>query len=75
MDAERTESALPDPMEQLEREQARWRELDALLRRLLSRLTYAAEGRNASLDGVLGGIRMATRNPLDEQRIQPLLDA
>ncbi|BFI97214.1 MAG: hypothetical protein RSP_27240 [Rhodanobacter sp.] len=75
MDAERNESTPPDAIEQLEREQARWRDMDALLRRLLSRLTYAAEGRNAGLDGVLGSIRLATRNTLDAQRVQPLLDA
>ena len=70
MEADRTESVHPDAIELLEREQARWRDLEALLRRLLSRLTYAAEGRNAGLDGVLGSIRLATRNTLDEQRIR-----
>lgn len=74
MDTLRTEPAATDAAEMLEREQARWRDLDALLRRLLSRLTYAAEGRNAGLDGVLGNIRLATRNTLDEQHILPLLD-
>ncbi|MBD8873484.1 GGDEF domain-containing protein [Rhodanobacter sp. DHB23] len=75
MAADHSESAPYDALVLLEREQERWRDLDALLRRLLSRLTYAAEGRNAGLDTVLGDLRLATRNTLDEERLAPLLDA
>ncbi|MBD8881513.1 diguanylate cyclase [Rhodanobacter sp. 7MK24] len=75
MASDHPDSAIPDAIEMFERERERWREIDALLRRLLSRLTYAAEGRNIGLDAVLSDIRLATRNTFDEQRLTPLLDA
>ncbi|MDE3071647.1 MAG: diguanylate cyclase [Pseudomonadota bacterium] len=62
-----------EAVEQLERAQARWSLIDALLRRLASRLTYAAEGRSPRLDGTLADIRQQLREPLAEEAIEPLL--
>jgi len=68
--------ALGTPQEvidELERAQARWSGIDALLRRLITRLTYAAEGHAAPLDHTLGKIRMQMRESPDERLIGQLL--
>lgn len=69
------DSSQSDVIKQIEAQEAQWRHVDALLRRLLSRLTYAAEGRTARLDAALGELRAAARQPMDEARIAPLMDA
>lgn len=69
------DSSQSDVIKQIEEQEAQWRHVDALLRRLLSRLTYAAEGRTAQLDTALGDLRTAARQPMDEARITPLMDA
>lgn len=68
------QSAL-DALQGFERHEAQWHRIDALLRRLIGRLTYVAEGRGPVLDATLKHLRRATRDPLDEPHIQPLLDA
>ncbi|MDE2157034.1 MAG: GGDEF domain-containing protein [Xanthomonadaceae bacterium] len=62
-----------EAVDQLERAQTRWSLIDSLLRRLASRLTYAAEGRSPRLDGTLADIRQQMREPLDEDALEPLL--
>ncbi len=62
-----------EAVEQLERSQARWSLIDVLLRRLATRLTYAADGRTAELDGTLGELRRQLREPLDESVLESLL--
>lgn len=68
-------SSDPNVIKQIEEQEAQWRHVDALLRRLLSRLTYAAEGRTAQLDATLDDLRAAARQPMDEARITPLMNA
>ncbi|MGN6740221.1 GGDEF domain-containing protein [Dyella sp.] len=60
-------------IEQLERSEARWLRLDSLLRRLVTRLTYAADGRAAALDASLGDIRRQVRDVVDEPGLEALL--
>ncbi len=60
-------------IEQLERSEARWLRLDALLRRLVTRLTYAADGRAVALDASLGNIRRQVRDAVDEPGLEALL--
>lgn len=75
MEAPQTISSPQEALDQLERSQARWSNLDALLRRLVTRLTYAADGRLPTLDATLATIRMQVREPLEEERLEPLLSA
>lgn len=75
MDRSQPPRSALDALQELEQRETRWRHIDALLRRLIGRLTYAAEGRSRTLDTTLKHLRRATRDPLDEQAIQPLLDA
>jgi diguanylate cyclase len=58
---------------QLELAQAHWSHIDILLRRLASRLTYAADGRTAALDTALTEFRRRLREPLDEPALESLL--
>lgn len=60
-------------IEQLERSEARWLRLDSLLRRLVTRLTYAADGRADALDASLGNIRRQVRDAVDEPGLEALL--
>ncbi len=66
-------AAPPEAVGQLERAQARWSLIDVLLRRLATRLTYAADGRTAELDATLGDLRQKLRDPLDEPTLELLL--
>ena len=61
-------------LDELEREQVRWSGIETLLRRLITRLTYAAEGHAASLDQTLGKIRSRIKDSPDELLIEQLLN-
>jgi diguanylate cyclase len=73
MEASPPRSATHDVLERLERSETRWSRLDVLLRRLVTHLTYAADGRTTGLDRTLATIRRGVRDPLDEQELEPLL--
>lgn len=62
-----------EAIDELERAGAQWSRIDALLRRLVTRLTYAAEGHAPVLDVTLGAIRTRVRAALDERTIEQLL--
>ncbi len=66
-------SASPETIDGLERAQARWSLVDALLRRLATRLTYAADGRTTELDATLDEVRRRLREPTDEPSLELLL--
>ena len=71
-----TRQSVPSPKEtigQLELAQAHWSHIDTLLRRLASRLTYAADGRTATLDTALTEFRRQLREPLDGPALESLL--
>jgi diguanylate cyclase len=74
MDVSRTARSPQETIDQLRQDETRWLRVDVLLRRLTSRLTYAADGRTEQLDTVLDAIRRRVREPLDEQAIEPLLE-
>ncbi|MEO8779666.1 MAG: GGDEF domain-containing protein [Rhodanobacter sp.] len=65
--------APPEASGQLERAQAGWVLIDSLLRRLATRLTYAADGRTAALDVTLRDLRGKLRDTLDEPALELLL--
>ena len=60
-------------IDELEHAQARWSGIDTLLRRLITRLTYAAEGHDSPLDQTLGKIRTTMKESPDERLIEQLL--
>lgn len=65
--------ASPQTVEQLERACEGWLRVDSLLRRLCSRLTYAADGRTGALDSTLGELRQRLRESLEESELESLL--
>lgn len=73
MDARPTTRSHQEAVDLLEQSEARWSRLDALLRRLVTRLTYAADGRAQELDQTLADIRRQVRDPLDEEALEPML--
>ncbi|MEO8809383.1 MAG: GGDEF domain-containing protein [Rhodanobacter sp.] len=73
MKSGQTVIAPPETAEQLERARERWSLIDALLRRLATRLTYAADGRTPELDQTLGDLRRQLREPLGEPALESLL--
>lgn len=60
-------------IDELEHAQARWSGIETLLRRLITRLTYAAEGHDTPLDHTLGKIRTTMKESPDERLIEQLL--
>lgn len=73
MDTQGSIVASSQTVEQLERACEGWRRVDNLLRRLCSRLTYAAEGRAGILDATLSELRQRLREPLEEAALESLL--
>ncbi len=74
MKSHHTADPTQDAIEQLERAEQCWLRIDTLLRRLVTRLTYAAEGRLPQLDTTLGSIRTQVRKRMDEKALEPLLN-
>ncbi|MEO6801322.1 MAG: GGDEF domain-containing protein [Rhodanobacter sp.] len=75
MNTEQSETTRPGAIEHVERTQASWSLIDTLLRRLATRLTYAADGRTTELDETLDVLRRQLREPLDEPALESLLAA
>lgn len=63
-----------EAVERLKRAERRWALIDALLRRLSTCLSNAADGRTAALDSVLAELRQQLREPLDRESLETLLD-
>ncbi len=62
-------------LEELEEKEKAWGETEALLRRLATRLTLAADHRDPELDRLLETLRQALRNERNPQRLQKLVEA
>jgi diguanylate cyclase len=73
MDTQGSIAASSRTVEQLERACEGWLRVDNLLRRLCSRLIYAAEGRAGMLDATLRELRQRLREPLEEAALESLL--
>jgi diguanylate cyclase len=73
MDPLQTARSCQETIAQLERTEADWSRIDMLLRRLVTRLSYAAEGRAPQLDRALWDIRLRVREPVREEALEPLL--
>lgn len=73
MDTQQAVRSPQEAVEQFERAEAHWSLIDVLLRRLSTRLTYAADGRTPALDATLTDLRGQLREPLDEAALELLL--
>ncbi len=73
MNAHRASGSQAGTLDEDENALAQWSRIDTLLRRLVTRLTYAAEGHAAPLDLTLDKIRSEMRNATDESTIEQLL--
>ncbi len=61
-------------LEELEEKEKAWSETEALLRRLATRLTLAADHRDPDLDRLLDTLRQALRNERNPLRLQKLVE-
>jgi len=61
-------------LEELEEKEKAWGETEALLRRLATRLTLAADHRDPELDRLLETLRQALRNERNPLRLQKLVE-
>jgi len=61
-------------LEELEEKEKAWGETEALLRRLATRLTLAADHRDPALDRLLADLRQALRNERNPHRLQKLVE-
>ncbi|MEO9078407.1 MAG: diguanylate cyclase [Rhodanobacter sp.] len=73
MNTRQSVPASEDALGQVELARTHWLQIDILLRRLASRLTYAADGRTATLDVALAECRRQLREPLGEPALELLL--
>ncbi|HEB66827.1 MAG TPA: hypothetical protein ENI93_02665, partial [Gammaproteobacteria bacterium] len=63
-----------DALAELEEKEKAWVETEALLRRLATRLTLAADHRDPALDRLLDDLRRALRNERNPHRLQKLVE-
>ncbi len=63
-----------DALAELEEKEKAWGETEALLRRLATRLTLAADHRDPALDRLLDELRRALRNERNPHRLQKLVE-
>ncbi len=63
-----------DALAELEEKEKAWGETEALLRRLATRLTLAADHRDPALDRLLDDLRRALRNERNPHRLQKLVE-
>ena len=64
-----------DQLESFEHQQAQWQETEELLRKTVSRLTLAADGIDATLDGQLRALRDAIRDRVDSHSLKQHIEA
>lgn len=71
MEPERWQRQYREVVDDLDRRQGQWREIEELLRRIASRLCIAARGQHPALDDTLSSLSATLRRPAD----RPVLDA
>ncbi|MCP3852085.1 MAG: GGDEF domain-containing protein [Gammaproteobacteria bacterium] len=64
-----------DSLDDLERREKKWGQLEELFKQAISRLTLAAEGNSKNLDNGLGELRTAIRKGKDNQKIHFILES
>jgi len=63
-----------DQLEQLEKKEESWEQLETTLRRGIGRLTIAAEGQHQELDGHLATLRRSIKRDFSHQQLEPIID-
>ncbi|MCL4315550.1 MAG: hypothetical protein M1527_01550 [Gammaproteobacteria bacterium] len=74
-DSERWKQKYYDSLEQIEKKERQWQDVEGLLRRGIARLTLAARGVNDTLDRELERLRNAIRDGRDSAALQRLIEA
>lgn len=74
-DSERWKQKYYDSLEQIEKKERQWQDVEGLLRRGIARLTLAARGVNDTLDRELERLRNAIRDGRDSAALQQLIEA
>ncbi|NOQ78130.1 MAG: diguanylate cyclase [Gammaproteobacteria bacterium] len=64
-----------DSLDDIERREKQWGDLEDLFKQAISRLTIAAEGNSKSLDNDLGQLRTAIRKGKDNRAIELILES
>lgn len=64
-----------DSLDDIERREKQWADLEDLFKQAISRLTIAAEGNSKSLDNDLGQLRTAIRKGKDNRAIELILES
>src|ERR1700734_186962 len=64
-----------DALREMESEERRWRGVEQILRRLVSRVCAVAMGRDPRLDVQLGALSAAARRNTDEAELKALFDS
>ena len=63
-----------DGVEELERKQRQWQQAEEILRKTISRLTLAADGRDPQLDDQLQKVRAAIRDRVDNAQLSQQIE-
>jgi len=63
-----------DQLEQLEKKEESWEQLETTLRRGIGRLTIAAEGQHQELDGHLATLRRSIKRDFSHRQLEPIID-
>ena len=63
-----------DQLDNLEKKEKAWTELESVLRRAIGRLSLAAKGQSDAIDRRINDIRVAIKDPVDTYRLQTTLD-
>lgn len=63
-----------DQLDQLEKKEAYWEQLEAIFKRTIGRLTIAAEGQHESLDHHIISLRHAIKSQISPTTIDPIID-
>lgn len=74
-DSERWKQKYYDSLEQIEKKERQWQDVEGLLRRGIARLTLAARGVNDTQDRELERLRNAIRDGRDSAALQQLIEA
>jgi len=73
-DEEHWKSKYYTQLDQLEKKEKEWSELESVLKRTVGRLSLAAEGQNDSVDRYISDIRTVIKNDIDRIRLESILD-
>jgi diguanylate cyclase len=74
MELEQWKQKYYDQLDNLEKKEQDWEDLQTTLKRAIGRLSLAAEGQHSSLDRHLNDLRSAMKNNINQQQIESIVD-